>query len=52
FRTYSLISYILLVNYKLRLLNIIRYYPAFYILLLELILKALYIKDYIIIKLN
>ncbi|KAK1515971.1 uncharacterized protein CCOS01_13169, partial [Colletotrichum costaricense] len=35
-----------------RLLNIIRYYPVFYVLLLEPILRRLYIEDYIIIKLN
>ncbi|KAK0367512.1 hypothetical protein CLIM01_15131 [Colletotrichum limetticola] len=29
-----------------------RCYPVFYILLLEPILKGLYIKDYIIVKLN
>ncbi|KAK1479053.1 hypothetical protein CTAM01_14853 [Colletotrichum tamarilloi] len=30
----------------------IRYYPTFYILLLKLIFKSLYIENYIIIKLN
>ncbi|KAK1487251.1 hypothetical protein CCUS01_03595, partial [Colletotrichum cuscutae] len=38
--------------YKLKLLNTIRYYPVFYILLLKLILRASYIEDYITIKLN
>ncbi|KAK1454223.1 hypothetical protein CMEL01_05882, partial [Colletotrichum melonis] len=51
-RPFKIIKKVLLINYKLRLLNIIRYYPVFYILLLELILKSLYIKNYIIIKLN
>ncbi|KAK1704136.1 hypothetical protein BDP67DRAFT_418813, partial [Colletotrichum lupini] len=51
-RPFEIIKKVLLVNYKLRLLNIIRCYPVFYILLLEPILKSLYIEDYIIIKLN
>ncbi|KAK1517222.1 uncharacterized protein CCOS01_12771, partial [Colletotrichum costaricense] len=51
-RPFKIIKKVLLINYKLRLLNIIRYYPIFYILLLELILRGLYIKNYIIVKLN
>ncbi|KAK1460569.1 hypothetical protein CCUS01_08917, partial [Colletotrichum cuscutae] len=51
-RPFEIIKKVLLINYELRLLNIIRYYPVFYILLLELILRSLYTKDYIIIKLN
>ncbi|UQC88580.1 uncharacterized protein CLUP02_14105, partial [Colletotrichum lupini] len=51
-RPFEIIKKVLLINYKLRLLNIIQYYPVFYTLLLELILRSLYIKDYIIIKLN
>ncbi|KAI3533295.1 hypothetical protein CSPX01_12832, partial [Colletotrichum filicis] len=51
-RLFKIIKKVLLVNYELRLLNIIRYYPVFYILLLELILRSSYIKNYIIIKLN
>ncbi|UQC83229.1 uncharacterized protein CLUP02_08723 [Colletotrichum lupini] len=43
---------VLLINYELKLLNTIRYYFIFYILLLKLILRSLYIEDYIIIKLN
>ncbi|KAK1479310.1 hypothetical protein CTAM01_14734, partial [Colletotrichum tamarilloi] len=49
---FKIIKKVLLVNYELRLLNTIRYYPIFYIILLKLILKSLYIKNYIIIKLN
>ncbi|KAI3539071.1 hypothetical protein CSPX01_09198, partial [Colletotrichum filicis] len=51
-RLFEIIKKILLINYELKLLNIIRYYFIFYILLFELILRGLYIKDYIIIKLN
>ncbi|KAK1715331.1 hypothetical protein BDP67DRAFT_399827, partial [Colletotrichum lupini] len=51
-RFFKIIKKVLLVNYELRLLNTIRYYPVFYISLLKLILRGLYIKDYIIIKLN
>ncbi|KAK1502714.1 hypothetical protein CABS01_09325, partial [Colletotrichum abscissum] len=51
-RFFEIIKKVLLINYKLRLLNTIRYYPIFYILLLELILKGLYIENYIIIELN
>ncbi|KAK1496673.1 hypothetical protein CTAM01_08311, partial [Colletotrichum tamarilloi] len=51
-RFFKIIKKVLLVNYELRLLNIIRYYPIFYILLFKLLLRGLYIKNYIIIKLN
>ncbi|UQC73411.1 uncharacterized protein CLUP02_00055, partial [Colletotrichum lupini] len=51
-RPFEIIKKVLLINYELRLLNTIRYYPVFYILLLKPILKSLYIKSYIIIKLN
>ncbi|UQC75640.1 uncharacterized protein CLUP02_02296, partial [Colletotrichum lupini] len=51
-RLFKIIKKILLINYELRLLNTIRYYLIFYILLFELILKSLYIENYIIIKLN
>ncbi|KAK1451311.1 hypothetical protein CMEL01_05885, partial [Colletotrichum melonis] len=51
-RLFKIIKKVLLINYELRLLNTIRYYSVFYILLLKLILKSLYIKNYIIIKLN
>ncbi|KAK1470621.1 hypothetical protein CTAM01_16744, partial [Colletotrichum tamarilloi] len=51
-RPFEIIKKVLLINYKLKLLNIIRYYPVFYILLLKFILRSLYIKNYIIIKLN
>ncbi|KAK1487487.1 hypothetical protein CABS01_12966, partial [Colletotrichum abscissum] len=51
-KPFEIIKKILLINYELRLLNTIRYYPVFYILLLKPVLKSLYIKDYIIIKLN
>ncbi|KAK1459183.1 hypothetical protein CMEL01_02182, partial [Colletotrichum melonis] len=50
-RLFKTIKKVLLINYKLRLLNIIRYYSIFF-LLLKLILRSLYIKDYIIIKFN
>ncbi|UQC81184.1 uncharacterized protein CLUP02_06670, partial [Colletotrichum lupini] len=51
-RLFKIIKKVLSINYELRLLNIIRYYPIFYILLLKPILRGLYIEDYIIIKLN
>ncbi|KAK1483820.1 hypothetical protein CABS01_13972, partial [Colletotrichum abscissum] len=51
-RPFEIIKKVLLINYELKLLNTIRYYPVFYILLLEPILRGLYIKNYIIIKLN
>ncbi|UQC88653.1 uncharacterized protein CLUP02_14178, partial [Colletotrichum lupini] len=51
-KLFKIIKKVLLINYKLRLLNIIRYYPIFYILLFKLILRGLYIRNYIIIKLN
>ncbi|UQC87532.1 uncharacterized protein CLUP02_13037, partial [Colletotrichum lupini] len=51
-KLFEIIKRILLINYKLKLLNIIQYYPIFYILLFKLILRRLYIKNYIIMKLN
>ncbi|KAK1524273.1 uncharacterized protein CCOS01_09360, partial [Colletotrichum costaricense] len=51
-RLFKIIKKVLLINYELKLLNIIRYYFIFYVLLLEPILRSLYIKNYIIIKLN
>ncbi|KAK1502137.1 hypothetical protein CTAM01_05575, partial [Colletotrichum tamarilloi] len=51
-KPFEIIKKVLLINYKLRLLNIIRYYPVFYILLLKPILRSSYIENYIIIKLN
>ncbi|KAK1517986.1 uncharacterized protein CCOS01_12243, partial [Colletotrichum costaricense] len=51
-KPFKIIKKVLLINYKLELLNIIRYYLVFYILLFKLVLKGLYIKNYIIIKLN
>ncbi|KAK1461043.1 hypothetical protein CMEL01_14679, partial [Colletotrichum melonis] len=51
-RPFEIIKKVLLINYKLKLLNTIRYYPVFYILLFKLILRGSYIKNYIIIKLN
>ncbi|OHF00563.1 hypothetical protein CORC01_04102, partial [Colletotrichum orchidophilum] len=49
---FKIIKKVLLINFKLKLLNTIRYYLVFYILLLILIPKGLYIKNRIIIKLN
>ncbi|KAK1702255.1 uncharacterized protein BDZ83DRAFT_595734, partial [Colletotrichum acutatum] len=51
-RPFKIIKRILPVNYKLKLLNIIKYYLVFYILLSKLIFKSLYIENCIIIKLN
>ncbi|KAI3530172.1 hypothetical protein CSPX01_14989, partial [Colletotrichum filicis] len=51
-KLFKIIKKVLLINYKLRLLNTIRYYPIFYVLLFKLILRGLYITNYIIIKLN
>ncbi|KAI3547298.1 hypothetical protein CSPX01_03735, partial [Colletotrichum filicis] len=39
-RPFEIIKKVLLINYKLNLLNIIRYYPILYILLFELILRG------------
>ncbi|KAI3528550.1 hypothetical protein CSPX01_16151, partial [Colletotrichum filicis] len=49
---FEIIKKVLLINYDLRLLNIIRYYPIFHILLLKFLLRSSYIENYIIIKLN
>ncbi|OHF03747.1 hypothetical protein CORC01_01066, partial [Colletotrichum orchidophilum] len=51
-KPFKIIKKILLINFKLKLLNTIRYYPVFYILLLKPVLKGLYIKNRIIIELN
>ncbi|KAK1459185.1 hypothetical protein CMEL01_02184, partial [Colletotrichum melonis] len=51
-KLFEIIKKVLLINYELRLLNIIRYYPVFYILLFKPVIKGLYIENYIIIKLN
>ncbi|OHE94513.1 hypothetical protein CORC01_10233, partial [Colletotrichum orchidophilum] len=42
----------LLINFKLKFLNTIRYYLLFYNLFFNLVFKSLYIKDRIIIKFN
>ncbi|OHE97834.1 hypothetical protein CORC01_06869, partial [Colletotrichum orchidophilum] len=52
FKPFKIIKKVLLINFKLKLLNTIRYYPVFYILFLKLIFKSLYIKNRIIVKLN
>ncbi|KAK1456472.1 hypothetical protein CMEL01_16376, partial [Colletotrichum melonis] len=51
-KLFEIIKKVLLINYELRLLNLIRHYPVFYILLLKFILRSSYIKSYIIIKIN
>ncbi|OHF01561.1 hypothetical protein CORC01_03051, partial [Colletotrichum orchidophilum] len=51
-RLFKIIKKVLLINFKLKLLNIIRYYLVFYILFLKLIFKRLYIKNRIIIQFN
>ncbi|OHE94537.1 hypothetical protein CORC01_10170, partial [Colletotrichum orchidophilum] len=51
-KLFEIIEKVLLINFKLKLLNTIRYYLVFYILLLKLIFKNLYIKDRIIIEPN
>ncbi|OHE94837.1 hypothetical protein CORC01_09855, partial [Colletotrichum orchidophilum] len=52
FRLFEIIKKILLVNFKLKLLNTIRCYSVFYILFLKPVFKSLYIKNRIIIELN
>ncbi|OHE96833.1 hypothetical protein CORC01_07800, partial [Colletotrichum orchidophilum] len=52
FKLFKIIKKVLLINFKLKLLNTIRYYLVFYILFFILIPKGLYIKNRIIIKLN
>ncbi|KAK1486575.1 hypothetical protein CABS01_13203, partial [Colletotrichum abscissum] len=44
-RPFEIIKKVLLINYKLRLLNTIRYYSVFYILLFKPILRGLYIEN-------
>ncbi|OHE93859.1 hypothetical protein CORC01_10880, partial [Colletotrichum orchidophilum] len=51
-KLFKIIKKVLLINFKLKLLNTIRYYPVFYILFLKPVFKSLYIKDRIIIELN
>ncbi|OHE90613.1 hypothetical protein CORC01_14097, partial [Colletotrichum orchidophilum] len=51
-RLFEIIKKVLLINFKLKLLNTIRYYPIFYILLLKPVFKSLYIKDRIIVEFN
>ncbi|OHE93340.1 hypothetical protein CORC01_11349, partial [Colletotrichum orchidophilum] len=51
-KLFKIIKKVLLINFKLKLLDTIRYYLVFYILLLKLIPKGLYTKNRIIIKLN
>ncbi|OHF00776.1 hypothetical protein CORC01_03850, partial [Colletotrichum orchidophilum] len=51
-KPFEIIKKVLLINFKLKLLNTIRYYLIFYILLLKPIFKNLYIKNRIIIELN
>ncbi|OHE97829.1 hypothetical protein CORC01_06864, partial [Colletotrichum orchidophilum] len=43
-RPFEIIKKVLLINFKLKFLNIIRYYPVFYILFLKPVFKSLYIK--------
>ncbi|OHF00708.1 hypothetical protein CORC01_04025, partial [Colletotrichum orchidophilum] len=52
FKPFEIIKKVLLINFKLKLLNTIRYYLVFYILLLKPVFKGLYTKDRIIIKFN
>ncbi|OHF00557.1 hypothetical protein CORC01_04096, partial [Colletotrichum orchidophilum] len=52
FKPFKIIKKVLLINFKLKFLNTIRYYLVFYILFLKLIFKNLYTKDRIIIELN
>ncbi|OHF04302.1 hypothetical protein CORC01_00641, partial [Colletotrichum orchidophilum] len=52
FKPFEIIKKVLLVNFKLKLLNTIRYYLVFYILLFKPVFKGLYIKDRIIVELN
>ncbi|OHF00781.1 hypothetical protein CORC01_03855, partial [Colletotrichum orchidophilum] len=51
-RPFEIIKKVLLVNFKLKFLNIIRYYLVFYILFLKPVFKNLYIKNGIIIEFN
>ncbi|OHF04306.1 hypothetical protein CORC01_00645, partial [Colletotrichum orchidophilum] len=51
-KPFKIIKKVLLINFKLKLLNTIRYYSVFYILLLKPVFKSLYIKDCIIVELN
>ncbi|OHE97408.1 hypothetical protein CORC01_07313, partial [Colletotrichum orchidophilum] len=52
FKPFEIIKKVLLINFKLKLLNIIRCYPVFYILFLKPVFKSLYIKNRIIVELN
>ncbi|OHE90250.1 hypothetical protein CORC01_14455, partial [Colletotrichum orchidophilum] len=51
-KPFKIIKKVLLINFKLKLLNTIRYYSVFYILLLKLIFKSLYTKNRIIVEFN
>ncbi|OHE94531.1 hypothetical protein CORC01_10164, partial [Colletotrichum orchidophilum] len=51
-KLFEIIKKVLLVNFKLKLFNTIRYYLFFYILFFKPVFKSLYIKDYIIVKFN
>ncbi|OHE94225.1 hypothetical protein CORC01_10470, partial [Colletotrichum orchidophilum] len=51
-RLFEIIKKVLLINFKLKLLNTIRYYLVFYILFLKPVPKSLYIRDRIIVKPN
>ncbi|OHF00766.1 hypothetical protein CORC01_03840, partial [Colletotrichum orchidophilum] len=51
-KLFEIIKKVLLINFKLKLLNTIRYYLVFYILFLKLVFKSLYIKNRIIVELN
>ncbi|OHE94842.1 hypothetical protein CORC01_09860, partial [Colletotrichum orchidophilum] len=51
-KPFKIIKKVLLINFKLKLLNTIQYYLVFYILFLKLVFKSLYIKDRIIIEFN
>ncbi|OHF04599.1 hypothetical protein CORC01_00070, partial [Colletotrichum orchidophilum] len=52
FKLFEIIKKVFLINFKLKLLNIIRYYLVFYILFLKLVFKGLYMKNRIIVKFN
>ncbi|OHE98085.1 hypothetical protein CORC01_06599, partial [Colletotrichum orchidophilum] len=49
---FKIVKKVLLISFKLKLLNTIQYYLVFYILFFKLVFKNLYIKNHIIIKFN
>ncbi|OHE93862.1 hypothetical protein CORC01_10883, partial [Colletotrichum orchidophilum] len=51
-KPFEIIKKVLLINFKFKFLNTIRYYLVFYILFLKPVFKSLYIKNRIIIELN